>query len=198
MIRPRFLAAAFSFLMLTACGSSSGDSSAAKVQSGIPSVTAQSENSSVIAQSESTFDNIQSGSSVSAVTSDRQEFTTDAQQEERESDGMQIVIGDERFTVTLESSDTVTALTQLLPLNLDMSELNGNEKYYYLDTALPSAPENVGYIDEGDIMLYGDNCLVVFYESFDTSYSYTKIGHIDDTSGLADALGTGDVTVEFI
>ena len=46
-------------------------------------------------------------------------------------------------------------------------------------------------------MLYGNNCLVVFYESFDTSYTYTKIGHIDDTSGLVDALGTGSVTVTF-
>ena len=110
---------------------------------------------------------------------------------------MQIVVGDRQFSVTIESNDTVTALTEMLPLTLDMSELNGNEKYCYLDTALPSASEKVGHINEGDIMLYGDSCLVVFYKSFDTSYSYTKIGHIDDTSGLTDALGTGGVTVTF-
>ena len=57
--------------------------------------------------------------------------------------------------------------------------------------------KKVGHISEGDIMLYGDSCLVVFYESFDTPYSYTKIGHISDTSGLADALGKDDVTVTF-
>ena len=110
---------------------------------------------------------------------------------------MQIAVGDTQFRVSLESSDTVTALTEMLPLTLDMSELNGNEKYYYLDTSLPSSPEKVGHISEGDIMLYGGNCLVVFYESFDTSYSYTKIGHISDTSGLADALGKDGVTVTF-
>ena len=69
--------------------------------------------------------------------------------------------------------------------------------YYYLDTSLPSAPEKVGHISEGDIMLYGDSCLVVFYESLDTKYTHTKIGHIDDTPGLADALGTGGVEITF-
>lgn len=179
MIKARFLAVISSFLMLTGCGSYSEDSSA---------VTVQSENSSVMMQSDSC---------VSSVTSDRQEVTTAEQHEEKEANGMQIAVGDKQFPVNLESSDTVTALTEMLPLTLDMSELNGNEKYYYLDTSLPSSPEKVGHISEGDIMLYGDNCLVVFYESFDTSYSYTKIGHISDTSGLADALGTGGVTVTF-
>ena len=39
-------------------------------------------------------------------------------------------------------------------------------------------------INAGDIMLYGNNCLVVFYKSFDTTYSYTKIGHIDNLPNL--------------
>ena len=179
MIKAKFLAVISSFLMLTGCSSYSENSSA---------VTVQSENSSVMMQSES---------SVSSVTSDRQEVTVAEQHEEKEANGMQIAVGDKQFSVNSERSDTVTALTKMLPLTLDMSELNGNEKYYYLDTSLPSSPEKVGHISEGDIMLYGDSCLVVFYESFDTSYSYTKIGHISDTSGLADALGKDDVTVTF-
>ena len=42
-------------------------------------------------------------------------------------------------------------------------------------------------------MLYGNNCLVIFYKSFDTSYSYTKIGHIDNL----DNLGNGSITAKF-
>ncbi len=179
MIKTRFLAVITSFSMLTACGSYSEDSLA---------VTVQSDSSSVI---------IQSDSSNFFVPSVQPEAATAEQQWEKKADGMQIVVGDRQFSITLESNDTVTALTGMLPLTLDMSELNGNEKYYYLDTALPSAPEKVGHINEGDIMLYGDSCLVVFYESFDTSYTYTKIGHIDDTSGLADTLGTGSISVSF-
>ena len=110
---------------------------------------------------------------------------------------MELRINGTSFKAVLEKNDTVTAIKELLPLTLEMSELNGNEEYYYLDTTLPSAPEKVGHINEGDIMLYGDSCIVVFYKSFDTSYTYTKIGHIEDTSGLADTLGTGGVSVTF-
>lgn len=165
--------------MLTACGSYSKDGSAVMVQS---------EKLSVM---------IQSDSSVSSVPSDQPEVTTPIQQKEKKVDDMQILIGEKQFSVTLENNDTASALTEILPLTLDMSELNGNEKYHYLDTALPSSPEKVGHIHEGDIMLYGDSCLVVFYKSFDTSYTYTKIGRMDDTSGLSDTLGTGGVTVTF-
>ena len=37
-------------------------------------------------------------------------------------------------------------------------------------------------------MLYNDNCIVLFYKSFDTEYSYTKLGHIDNLSELNDEI----------
>lgn len=54
-----------------------------------------------------------------------------------------------------------------------------------------------GIIHAGDLMLYGNNCVVLFYETFNSSYSYTRIGAIDDPSGLAAALGSGNVSVRF-
>ena len=59
-----------------------------------------------------------------------------------------------------------------------------NEKYIYLDNSLPTNSSKPKYINAGDVMLYGNNCLVIFYQSFDTTYSYTKIGHIDDLANL--------------
>ena len=80
-----------------------------------------------------------------------------------------------------------------LPQEFRMKELNGNEKYIYLDTSFPTNSFNPQRILKGDIMLYGDNCLVIFYKSFDTPYSYTKIGHIDNLPDL----GSDNITVIF-
>ena len=106
-------------------------------------------------------------------------------------------INDKEFTATIYDNETSAALKSRLPLTLDMNELNGNEKYFYLQDSLPTNTERVGTINAGDIMLYGSDCIVLFYKSFDTPYSYTRIGHIDDTSGLAEAVGVGNVTVTF-
>jgi len=97
----------------------------------------------------------------------------------------------------LADNATAEAFKSLLPLTLNMTELNGNEKYNYLSTNLPSNASNPGTIHAGDIMLYGSNCVVLFYETFATSYRYTRIGAIDDPAGLSAALGGGNVTVKF-
>jgi flavodoxin len=109
---------------------------------------------------------------------------------------IQIQINNKTFTAELEDNDTAAAFKEKLPLTLDMNELNGNEKYAY-GVSLPSDAEAVNKIEEGDLMLFGDDCLVLFYDSFSTSYSYTKIGHITDTDGLADAVGNGSVQITF-
>ena len=108
-----------------------------------------------------------------------------------------LTIGDRSFTATMEQNSTAEAFRALLPLTLEMQELNGNEKYYYLSQALPTNRTKVGTIHAGDIMLYGDNCVVVFYETFTTSYQYTPIGHITNPEGLKEALGSSKVTISF-
>ena len=116
---------------------------------------------------------------------------------EKEDHTMQITIGSNQFTVLLEDNKTTAVLLEKLPLQLSMSELNGNEKYNYLPFSLPTEPYSPGQIQAGDVMLYGDDCLVVFYKSFSTPYRYTRIGHIDDPAGLQAAVGPGSVQMEF-
>ena len=108
-----------------------------------------------------------------------------------------LTIGDQSFTATMEQNSTSEAFRALLPLTLEMQELNGNEKYHYISQSLPTNRTKVGTIHAGDIMLYGDNCVVVFYETFTTTYQYTPIGHITTPKGLKEALGIGSVTIIF-
>lgn len=118
-------------------------------------------------------------------------------EEENNRMNIEIIVGDKTFSATLYDNEAAMALKQQLPLTLNMSELNGNEKYYYLSDALPTNSSRPSGIKTGDLMLYGNNCLVLFYDSFSTSYSYTPIGYVDNTDGLAAALGSGDVQVTF-
>lgn len=111
---------------------------------------------------------------------------------------MNITIGSTAFAATLEDNDTSKALIKKLPLTVEMSEHNGNEKFYNLSSNIRiDKASRQAKINEGDLMLYGDNCLVLFYEIFNTSYSYVKLAHIDNTKGLAEALGSGSVEVTF-
>lgn len=110
---------------------------------------------------------------------------------------IKIKIGSETFVAILYENKTAEALKAMMPLTLNMSELNSNEKYVQLSTDLPTNTENIGTIQEGDLMLWGANTLVLFYKNFPTSYSYTKIGRIENPTGLASAVGPKNVTVIF-
>jgi hypothetical protein len=78
-----------------------------------------------------------------------------------------------------------------------MSDLNDNKKYFYLSSNLPTKASIGGNIKVGDIMLYGKNCLVFFMEDYIPSYSYNKMGHIEDLNGWIEALGVRNVIMKF-
>lgn len=106
-------------------------------------------------------------------------------------------IDGQSFTITLYENSTTKAFINQLPMTLHMEEMNGNEKFYYMDEELPTASENVKNIQVGDIMLFGSDCLVLFFKSFDTSYRYTPIGRVEDTKKFVKALTSGTVEVSF-
>jgi hypothetical protein len=110
---------------------------------------------------------------------------------------LKITVGNHTFNATVYDNTTAVAFKAKLPITINMAELNGNEKYFDLPDNLPANASNPGAIQAGDLMLYGSGTLVLFYKTFSTSYSYSRIGRIDNPSGLAAALGSGNVTVKF-
>jgi hypothetical protein len=115
----------------------------------------------------------------------------------QEKSRMWMTVGERRFAITLTDNAAARAFAAQLPLTLDMSELNGNEKHADLPKALPANANRPGTIRNGDLMLYGADTLVVFYLTFQSSYSYTRLGRVDDPSDLPEALGPRNVRVVF-
>ncbi|HAJ16034.1 MAG TPA: hypothetical protein DCL24_07030 [Erysipelotrichaceae bacterium] len=94
-----------------------------------------------------------------------------------------MTINNKDFVISLKQNKSTNALIKQLPLAMTMKDLNGNEKYHYIQKHLPTETEFIDKIEAGDFMLFGDNCLVLFYKSFSTQYSYTKLGRIEDVEG---------------
>ena len=109
-----------------------------------------------------------------------------------------ITIKNKKYEAILYDNSTTKELIKKFPITITMSDLNGNEKYYNFSKSFSTSSENVANINKGDIMLFGDNCLVIFYKSFSTRYKYTKLGYIKNTEDLENSLGKGDIEITFI
>ena len=117
--------------------------------------------------------------------------------EENKVANMNVQVGDVVFSATLEENEAVSALVEMMregPVVIQMSDYSGFEKVGPLGASLP-VNNSQTTTRAGDIVLYNGNQIVIFYGS--NSWSYTRLGHIDDLTGWEDALGSGDVTVAF-
>ena len=133
---------------------------------------------------------------------DSQESFTETQEEvegkvENKVTKMTVQVGDTVFTATLEDNQAVSELVAIMreaPVTIEMSDYSGFEKVGGLGTSLTTSNSQTT-TQAGDIVLYNGNQIVIFYGS--NSWSYTRLGKIDDLSGWEEALGSGDVTVTF-
>lgn len=117
--------------------------------------------------------------------------------EEDEPVKMKVTVGETGFTATLADNEAVDALVEMMesgPVVLQMRDYASFEKVGPLGKSLPASNRQMT-TQAGDIVLYQGDQIVMFYGT--NSWSYTRIGHIDDLTGWEDALGDGDVTVTF-
>ena len=101
------------------------------------------------------------------------------------------------YPATLTDNTSAEAFAELLksgPLTISAHDYGSFEKVGDLGTTLPRNDEQIT-TSAGDIILYQGNQITVYYA--ENTWSLTRLGRIDDPSGLRDALGGGDVTITF-
>ncbi|KAK2950241.1 hypothetical protein BLNAU_14825 [Blattamonas nauphoetae] len=99
---------------------------------------------------------------------------------------LRVRVNSSTFSGTFGTSEAATAFKAMLPMTLDMSELNGNEKYADLSESIPTNATNPRTIQNGDLMLYGSRTVVLFYKSFPTSHSYTQLPQIQAIASVSE------------
>ena len=125
------------------------------------------------------------------------ETTQETDEKEQTTMKMNVQIGDQTFTATLENNQAVEELVEMMeagPVTLQLDDYGGFEKVGSLGRSLTASDSQTTTV-AGDIVLYNGSNIVMFYGS--NSWSYTRLGKIDDLSGWAEALGSGSVSVTF-
>ena len=144
----------------------------------------------------------QSSSSASTSEEGSAQAGSDAAQEpetalEETDMKLNVEVNGTTFTATLENNAAVEAFMEMMreaPVVIEMRDYSGFEKVGSLGASLPTSNSQTT-TQAGDIVLYNGNQIVIFYGS--NSWSYTRLGKIDDLTGWEEALGSGDVTVTF-
>ena len=110
---------------------------------------------------------------------------------------IKLKVNEHIFDVELENNSAAKELVKKLEtgnVNVNATDYGNFEKVGNLGFSLPANDENIN-TEPGDIVLYQGNQISVFYDSH--SWSYTKLGKIQNVSDLKEILGPGDTTLEF-
>ncbi|MEG0735573.1 MAG: cyclophilin-like fold protein [Longicatena sp.] len=106
-----------------------------------------------------------------------------------------ITIHEQSSRIILYENQTTKELKEILPMSFSMEDLHQNEKFVYLNQNFTTNAQAISQIQKGDVMLFGSNCLVIFYESFPTTFQYTPIGRIEDLNVLDEIAGNTVIQV---
>ena len=122
------------------------------------------------------------------------ETTHETDKKEQTTMKVNIQIGDQTFTATLADTTAAQEFAQMLPMAITLDDYGGFEKVGSLGKSLTTSNSQTTTA-AGDIVLYNSSNIVMFYGS--NSWSYTRLGKIDDLTDWADALGSNSVTAIF-
>ena len=168
-------------LCLSACGENTSST-----------VERQTGESSAVITEQTPAHNAPQTSESSAVSTEQ----ITSQNSETEMNNMQvnIQIGDLTFTAVLEDNAAAREFAEMLPLTVEMREYGGFEKVGSLGKNLTSSDRQTT-TTAGDIVLYNSNQIVMFYGS--NSWSYTRLGRVENLEGWEETLNGGNITAVF-
>ena len=173
-------------LALTACGGNADIDTSNNISE------AKAENQAAIQE-----ENEEKPQQVSEPTENDNQSENEEETGEQTEMKMNVQVGDYTFTATLENNTAVDELVEMMkegPVTISMGDYSGFEKVGSLGRNLTTSNSQTT-TDAGDIVLYNGNNIVMFYGS--NSWSYTKIGKIDDLTDWEKALGSGSITAVF-
>lgn len=126
---------------------------------------------------------------------DDEESSEEQGEESMNENSFYVAVNGETFTATFADNASAEALKEILKskdITVDLRDYSGFEKVGALGEDIPRNDTNMT-TNSGDILLYNGSQIVIFYGS--NTWSYTKLGSIDNLTGWSEALGSGDVTV---
>ena len=103
----------------------------------------------------------------------------------KDTNNMNLYIDNQKVDVTWEDNDSVKELKTILPLSINMHEYGGFEQTGSIGKSITRNDIQLDVVP-GDIVLYSGNQISVFYSA--SSWSYTKLGHINLSNNELDSL----------
>lgn len=123
----------------------------------------------------------------------------DNQEDATEGLGINIIVGDQTITATMENNSAARDFLSRLPLEVILEDYNnGTEKIFYSDPelSLNDTPRGCTPVP-GDITIYEPwGNVAIFCRGWSASNSLIKIGHID-ADGISQLQGTESINVRF-
>lgn len=104
---------------------------------------------------------------------------------------MQLSVNGHLFTATMADNKAARNFYDMAkesPISIRLQDYSGFEKVGPLDVELPRSDRQTS-TQTSNIMLYAGDQIVVFYGSH--SWSYTRLGKVDDLDGWEEGLGRG-------
>lgn len=108
--------------------------------------------------------------------------------------------GGRTYVLTMDNNRTALSLLAALgdrSLNLPIYDYNASDVYQYYDVSsaydIETDPAEVKEEKAGEVYLEDPGRLLLFYQDADVEGEYTKVGRIEDTDGLAEAVENNPV-----